>query len=85
MGIDEDRRAARRAELQREIDLSGTHDPDCAGEGVCSCDFQEKRDALLALSEADVSDEVWAMAIGKARALRRAHRLKQGLDPGDAH
>jgi hypothetical protein len=79
------RRAARKAELQREIDLVATHDSDCAGEGLCSCGFEESRAALLALADMDVSDETWALAISEARAIRRAHRRQQGLDPGDLH
>jgi hypothetical protein len=80
--VNAQRRAARKVELQREIDLVATHDADCAGEGLCSCGFEEQRAALLALSDMGVSDETWALAISEARAFRRAHRREQGLDPG---
>jgi hypothetical protein len=43
-----ERRTARKAELQREIDLVATHDSDCAGEELSSCEFEETRAALLA-------------------------------------
>ena len=82
---DPERRAARTAELRRELQLGTLHDPGCAGDGQCSCGLEQVRDTMLAFAERDVPDEVWAQAMAKLRALRRAHRLQQGRDSGDVH